>query len=977
MAGRGRTKEMALQAEVESQEDWEETISKEGLTVVDVYQEWCGPCKAIVSTFKRIKNESGDDMLRFAMAKCDSIESLERYRGKCEPCFLFYASGALVAVVRGANCPLLTTTILEQLAYEHKVLEGLAERKEIHDPRFPHIEEKRHVGTPGEMEAESDSEESDAEDEESDSAAEEGMLIGGERVNYLDMPRSASSTTKVVMDKLYTVAIAYPDVVSDGKIDIIKEKLKMAGIEVLEETERELTIEEVKQFHASRAEEEGFDEMCDFMASGPWHIFVLTKGEFGETIIEEWQEIMGPETVADAQENQPNSYRALYGHVDITQSNAFYGSASISDAKRDSHMFFPDFRPPKLSIAHLKPAKQSRTLAIVRPDILEEYREEVIARIEAANFKIAMMKDVQMSKEEVAAFYKGHEGQPLYDELISRMSIGPMMVLVLEKEDAVEAWKTMLGPKDIEAAQIENPECLRALLALPNVTQINQLHGSDTEDQAEKEISHFFPPERTIAVIKPDAYPNKEKIMLKILEAGFRIMAFKDMVLTNEIVTGLYKNCEDKEYFGDLCQFMMSGPSLVLILSALDAVARWKECIGPTDPVAAQESAPSSIRALFGTNIMSNAIHGSSNAESALDDLHLIFGDLEFDADGNIKKKKREKVKKEVVDDGCDHEGDGVRRQESARSDNVGDDGQADGEYEKERMEVMRQKEEREEGDEHTADGDDEREEGSDDEEKREARRHDERERPSGDEEELENKENDDDQGDGGSVKLQDGEVGNLVDKSDSQSAHNSETSEVDKLNASNNNNKLAMEHDVENADESPKAAADRRPGSSEDADRKSETGSRRSRRRLDSNGDADDRKSASSAVAGSRKASAASKTSAAGKPTGDSPRKSVGDGEQGKDGPGGVTEQEDAARVKSASASSRIGSGGSPNKNETAAGEDQSGKNMERDGHDTPSKSEDAKADDAESKSVKGEMETGRPSSAAVAEHNDADEAT
>ena len=59
------------------------------------------------------------------------MDALEKYRGKCKPCFLFFAGGVLVAVIRGANSPLVTKTITEQLNQEHKVLDGNSDRKEV------------------------------------------------------------------------------------------------------------------------------------------------------------------------------------------------------------------------------------------------------------------------------------------------------------------------------------------------------------------------------------------------------------------------------------------------------------------------------------------------------------------------------------------------------------------------------------------------------------------------------------------------------------------------------------------------------------------------------------------------------------------------------------------------------------------------------------------------------------------------------
>ncbi|XP_034295550.1 thioredoxin domain-containing protein 6 isoform X2 [Pantherophis guttatus] len=123
-----RKREIALQMVVNNQEHWEEFLGSKGLIVVDAYQGWCGPCKTVVNLFKKIRNEVGSDLLHFAVAEVDSIDALEKYRGKCEPTFLFYGGGELVAVVRGANAPLLQKTILEQLQAEKRVLDHGAER---------------------------------------------------------------------------------------------------------------------------------------------------------------------------------------------------------------------------------------------------------------------------------------------------------------------------------------------------------------------------------------------------------------------------------------------------------------------------------------------------------------------------------------------------------------------------------------------------------------------------------------------------------------------------------------------------------------------------------------------------------------------------------------------------------------------------------------------------------------------------------
>ncbi|XP_060096849.1 thioredoxin domain-containing protein 6 [Heteronotia binoei] len=131
-----RKKEVPLQMVVNNQELWEEMLCSRGLIVIDVYQAWCGPCKPVVNIFRKIRHQLEGDLLHFAVAEADSIDALEKYRGKCEPTFLFFAGGELVAVVRGANAPLLQKTIREQLEAEKKVLNHGVERVVIQDEAF-------------------------------------------------------------------------------------------------------------------------------------------------------------------------------------------------------------------------------------------------------------------------------------------------------------------------------------------------------------------------------------------------------------------------------------------------------------------------------------------------------------------------------------------------------------------------------------------------------------------------------------------------------------------------------------------------------------------------------------------------------------------------------------------------------------------------------------------------------------------------
>ncbi|XP_060052752.1 thioredoxin domain-containing protein 6 isoform X3 [Erinaceus europaeus] len=146
-----KKKEVALQVNISTQELWEEMLSSKGLTVVDVYQGWCGPCKPVVSLFQKMRVEMGLDLLHFALAEADRLDILEKYRGRCEPTFLFYAGGELVAVVRGADAPLLQKTILDQLEAERKVLAGGQERRVIQEAGFDILTHEERTMTEAEM----------------------------------------------------------------------------------------------------------------------------------------------------------------------------------------------------------------------------------------------------------------------------------------------------------------------------------------------------------------------------------------------------------------------------------------------------------------------------------------------------------------------------------------------------------------------------------------------------------------------------------------------------------------------------------------------------------------------------------------------------------------------------------------------------------------------------------------------------------
>ncbi|XP_069108077.1 thioredoxin domain-containing protein 3 homolog isoform X18 [Argopecten irradians] len=616
-----RKQEIQLQQEIETQEEWEDVMSKEGLYVIDVYQEWCGPCVGMVGVFKKIKNDLGDPLLKYAVAKADTIDALEKYRGRCEPCFLFYATGVLVAVIRGANSPQVMRTVTEQLQQEHKVIDGSAERKEIKDPYISMVDTM-----------DNDMEEDEEEAEEGRPASKKDgkqMRFKGELVNFGDENDRSQESKKEV-----TVAVIKPDAVQAGKVDEILEEIRAKGIEILKDEERTMTEEEASNMYTHLQDEDFYKDLIAFMTSGPSHILVLTKGRTGENIINEFRDLIGPTSVEEAKEKQPESLRAKHGNQ--TYMNALHGSSSEDQAMRELAFFFPDYAIP---VAEGKP-KLQRTLALIRPDAFKHHKDEVLQMIHEAGFKVALQKEMSLTKEMAQDFYKEHEGQEYFDELTTRMSSGPLMALGLAREDAVEGWRSMLGPKELDKAKEEAPDSLRAKFAVEDVV-INQFHGSDSEAAAQKELDFFFPMQQTMAVIKPDALGTKDEIIEKVHDAGFKIAARKETQLSREIAEEFYSDHKDKDYYNDLVEHMASGPTMFMVLSREDAVEGWRSLIGPTDPEKAKEESPESLRALYGGDILKNAVHGSSNPERAKEHIQKIFDEEEMqDQEGEEKKEE-------------------------------------------------------------------------------------------------------------------------------------------------------------------------------------------------------------------------------------------------------------------------------------------------------------------------------------------------
>jgi nucleoside-diphosphate kinase len=134
------------------------------------------------------------------------------------------------------------------------------------------------------------------------------------------------------------------------------------------------------------------------------------------------------------------------------------------------------------------PLMVEKTLALIKPDaVKKKVIGQIIQRIEDEGFKIAKMKMAHPTKEEAKGFYIVHKSKPFYDSLTSFMSSGEIVVMLLEREDAIGHWRQVMGVTDPAQAK---PGTIRHSFGFS--VERNAVHGSDGPDTAAWEIGYFF-----------------------------------------------------------------------------------------------------------------------------------------------------------------------------------------------------------------------------------------------------------------------------------------------------------------------------------------------------------------------------------------------------------------------------------------------------------------------------------------------------
>ncbi len=135
--------------------------------------------------------------------------------------------------------------------------------------------------------------------------------------------------------------------------------------------------------------------------------------------------------------------------------------------------------------------------------------------------------------------------------------------------------------------------------------------------------------ERTFSIIKPDATRRNltGQITAKLEAAGLRVVASKRIHMSREQAEGFYAVHKERPFYGELCDFMVSGPVVVQVLEGENAVAKNRDVMGATNPA---DAAPGTIRAEFAESIEANSVHGSDAPETAAEEIKFFFTDAEI-----------------------------------------------------------------------------------------------------------------------------------------------------------------------------------------------------------------------------------------------------------------------------------------------------------------------------------------------------------
>jgi len=270
-------------------------------------------------------------------------------------------------------------------------------------------------------------------------------------------------------------------------------------------------------------------------------------------------------------------------------------------------------------------SKKERTLGMIKPDAADKLGQ-ILDKISQKGFLISKLRMCRLNRNQALSFYQEHQSKPFLNALLDYVTSGPVVAFEIVGENAVGTWREAIGPTDPSDARKTAPTSIRAQYGR-DVT-CNAIHGSSDPAAASREIEFFFPTASplppntakvgncTCCIIKPSALKAgiAGKIVNAITEAGFTVGAAQMFTLEKanaEEFLEVYKGVVH-EYPAMVAELTL-GPCLALEITAPEGsppiAPAFRELAGPTDPEIARHLRPRTLRALFGSDKINNAVH--------------------------------------------------------------------------------------------------------------------------------------------------------------------------------------------------------------------------------------------------------------------------------------------------------------------------------------------------------------------------------
>lgn len=262
------------------------------------------------------------------------------------------------------------------------------------------------------------------------------------------------------------------------------------------------------------------------------------------------------------------------------------------------------------------------TLVIIEPGY-QLLWGKVIDFIIEEGFEINQMQVELFDSDFADQLFADQIEKDYYQDLRNKMTSGQVVVLDIIGNDCITRFQQILSPSESES--ISDKIDITAPLH-------EFMYCASTIESAAKGIELIFgsiPPEmilHTYAMIKPGYEDCWGKVIERIIDEGLEIVQMKTMEFDDTLAEKFYSEHIGTSFYPALQAYITSGPVVVIELSGINAIKKWREIIGPTQKELAVEKAPNSLRALYARNTTENLCHGSDSVESAVRELTLIFG---------------------------------------------------------------------------------------------------------------------------------------------------------------------------------------------------------------------------------------------------------------------------------------------------------------------------------------------------------------